>query len=143
MSRRLAAAVCAVFAGGSLAAIAAAEPPANSRACPSSSVVGGALGVTVKSPTSTKTAYAKSCMYASTPIPVKVDFQEDTSSTFATSEKAAAEVAPLVVIHGLGRAAWATKVGGELQVFDGHETIKIEAPLVANSKLEALARKLL
>ncbi len=143
-SRFVAAAACAVLAGALLGAIAAAETPATARACPSSAFVGGALGVKVKTPTSTKTAYAKSCMYATgTLIPVKVGFQEDTSSTFATSEKAAGKFAPLVVIHGLGKAAWATKAPGLLDVFDGHETIKIEAPLIATTKLEALARKLL
>jgi hypothetical protein len=30
-----------------------------------------------------------------------------------------------------------------LEVFDGHETIKIQALLIAAAKLEALARKLL
>ena len=64
------------------------------------------------------------------------------ASTFATSEKAAGKFVPLLVIHGLGEA-WATKSPGLLEVFDGHETIKIQAPLVATSKLEALARKLL
>ncbi len=82
-------------------------------------------------------------MYATgTLIPVKVEFQEDTATTFATSEKAVSKLG-IVIVHGLGKAAWATKSGGELQVFDGHETIKIQAPLAATSKLEALARGLL
>jgi hypothetical protein len=144
MTCRFAAAACAVLAGGSLVATAGAETPANARTCPSTTVVGGALGVEVKSPTSTKTAYTKSCMYSTgTLIPVKVGFQEGTSSTFAASEKAAGKFAPLVVIHGLGKAAWATKAPGLLEVFDGHETVKIQAPLIGTSRLEALARKLL
>jgi hypothetical protein len=145
MSRRaFVPAAGAVLLLGLFAAAALAETPANARSCPSTSVVGGALGVRVKAPSSTKTTYAKSCMYSTgTLVPVKVGFQEDTSSTFATSEKAAGKLVPLTVIHGLGAAAWATKLPGELQVFDGHgTTIKIQAPLVATAKLEALARKL-
>ena len=49
----------------------------------------------------------------------------------------------IVVLHNLGKAAWATKVSGDLEVFDGHETIKILGLLIPTSKLEALARKLL
>ncbi len=131
----------ALLAAGVLAAGATAAAP-NQTACPPRDVVGGALGVKVKAPTSTTTSYAKSCAYASTPLPVKVEFQEDTATTFAASEKAVSKLG-IVVVHGLGKAAWATKSGGELQVFNGHETIKIQAPLVATSKLEVLARKLL
>ncbi|HEX4520124.1 MAG TPA: hypothetical protein VH063_11145 [Gaiellaceae bacterium] len=144
MSRR-AAAACATLAVAAIAASARAATPPAARACPSASVVSAALEVKVKVPTSTTAGSAKSCSYSTgTLIPVKVGFRADTSATFAAGEKGAGKLIPLLVIHGLGASAWATKAPGELQVFDGHgTTITIQAPLVANVDLEALARKLL
>jgi hypothetical protein len=88
-------------------------------------------------------AYNKTCLYkGSGAIPVKVEFQEDTPTTFATSEKAVAALG-LVKVTGLGKAAWTLKVGGDLDVYRDGETIKILAPLVPAAKLEALAKRLL
>jgi hypothetical protein len=94
----------------------------------------------VKSPTSTTTTYAKACIYpAGSAIPIKVEFQVDTPSTFAAGEKA---VPGVVKVAGLGQAAWTTSVGGDLEVYRNGETVKILAPLVSAARLEALARKI-
>jgi hypothetical protein len=104
-------------------------------------VVNAALGQTGRAPVSTKTAYSKKCTYPGGILPTSITFQVDTAATFAISEKAVGALA--IKVHGLGQAAWATKAGGSLYVFDGHETIKILAPLTATAKLEVLVRKLL
>jgi hypothetical protein len=111
--------------------------------CPSASLVGSELGLKLGSPTSTVVAYNKTCLYKGTgPVPVKVEFQTDTPTTFALSEKAVAALG-LVKLKGLGQAAWTLKSGGDLDVYRSGATIKIVAPLVPATKLEALAKKLL
>ena len=110
--------------------------------CPSASVVNAELKPThpAKTPTSTVTAFSKTCTYsASGGLPIKVTFQVDTASTFAAGEKA---VSGVVKVNGLGQAAWTTKVGGDLEVYNKGETIKILAPLVSAARLEALAHKI-
>lgn len=132
------------FAAAVLAPSAAAISP-TSRACPSASVVNAALGQKGKTPTVSKTQYSKTCTYPGGILATKVTFQVDTSATFAASENAAASAlrGSIVKVSGLGQAAWATKSGGSLYVFDDGTTIKILAPLTATAKLEVLARKLL
>jgi len=111
--------------------------------CPSASLVNATLGQKVKSPTVVHSTYYTMCTYAGGgPVPTKVTFQMDTASTFAASEKAVAALGP-VNVHGLGKAAWTLKGGGDLYVFTGSYTIKIVSPLTPSAKLEALARKLL
>jgi hypothetical protein len=136
------AAACAAlgFASAAQAATSPTKTP-----CPAASLVGSELAVSVKAPTSTVYAtYAKTCSYAGTKgqIPIRVEFQADTPSTFATSEKAVTGVG-VVKIKGLGQAAWTTKVGGAVYVYSNGKTIKVIAPLIALPRLEALARKLL
>ena len=122
----------------------AASVPPVPKSCPSASVVDTALGQQDKAPVVTTTPYARICTYKGTSIvPTKITFQEDTSQTFALGEKAAAAAGPLVKPKGLGKAAWGPKAGGGLYVFVGTYSIKILAPLVSTTKLEALARKLL
>ncbi len=138
-----AAVAAAAIAGVSPSATQAASPP-TSRTCPSASIVNAALGEKGTSPTSSTTPYSKTCTYPHTGIvATRITFQVDTSATFAAGENAAARVAPIVKIHGLGQAAWAPKVPGSLYVFNKGTTIKILALLVPTAKLEALARKLL
>jgi len=144
---RVSAAAIGVCVGAAAlgASYAAASSP-TSRACPSASLVNAALGHKGKAPVATKTAYSKTCTYSGgSIIPTTITFQVDTSSTFAAGEKAAAAALPnsVVKLSGLGQAAWATKTGGSLYVFDAGTTIKILSLLTATSKLEALARKLL
>jgi len=125
-------------------AVAAASAPPVPKTCPAASVVNAALGLRDKAPVVTTTAYARICTYKGTGIvPTKITFQEDTSQTFAAGEKAAAALTPVLVMKGLGKAAWGPKVGGGLYVFVGTYSIKILAPLVSTAKLEVLARKLL
>jgi hypothetical protein len=45
-------------------------------------------------------------------------------------------------VTGLGKAAWTTKAGGDLDVFNGSETLKILAPTTSVPRLESLARKI-
>jgi hypothetical protein len=112
-----------------------------SATCPSASVVAGELGLKVKAPTSSLTPYAKICTYAGGGVvPTKITFQEDTAASFAASEKAVGSM--LVKVKGLGKGAWTTTVGGDLDVFNGSETLKILAPTISVAKLEALARKI-
>ncbi len=126
-----------------MAGAGAAVSPAKTK-CPSASIVNAALGQHDKAPTAQSTAYAKVCTYkGSSILPTRIQFQVDTAATFAAGEKSAASLGGVVVkIHGLGKAAFATKVGGFLAVFLGNESIRITAPLVPLSKLENLARKL-
>ena len=74
--------------------------------------------------------YAVVCTFRGGAIPTKMTFQVDTAGTFAASEKAVAALG-VVAVHDVGRAAWAPKAGGDLNVFTGSETIKILAPLVS------------
>ncbi|HEY5057553.1 MAG TPA: hypothetical protein VII51_00930 [Gaiellaceae bacterium] len=140
--------------GSSAAAVAAlllaapagatSNAPPVPKTCPSAAAVDAALGQKNKAPVVTRTPYARICTYKGTGIiPTKVEFQEDTASTFAVSEKAAAAAVAVVKVKGLGKAAWSTKVPGSLYVFTGTYTIKLIAPLTPNSKLEVLAKKLL
>ena len=48
-----------------------------------------------------------------------------------------------VELKGLGQAAWVGKSGGIIDVFDGHESIRILSPGTTAAKLEALEKKLL
>jgi hypothetical protein len=149
----LAAGTC--LATGIVAGSSAAVTSPTARACPSASIVNAALGEHGKTAVATKTQFSKTCTYpgsgSSSAFWTKITFQEDTASTFAASEKAAASALPKAVkkVSHLGQAAWTTG-GGDLYVFDGHETIKILAlslglssPSTATTKVEALARKLL
>ena len=150
----LAAGVCVT--AGVLAASSAAVTSPTARACPSASIVNAALGEHGKTAVATKTQFSKTCTYpgsgSSSAFWTKITFQEDTASTFAAGEKAAAsELGAKTVkkVQHLGQAAWTTG-SGDLYVFDGHETIKILAlglgvlsPSTATAKVEALARKLL
>jgi hypothetical protein len=127
-------------AAGITATVNAWPPPA----CPSASVVNAALGQKNKAPVSAATAYSKTCTYKGGGIvPTRITFQRDTTATFAAGEKAAAAVAPVVKISGLGRAAWAPKGGGGLYVLKGSVSLKIVSPLTTIAKLETLARKIL
>jgi hypothetical protein len=138
--------IAAVCAALGCAAVAPAATSPTKTHCPSASLVGSELGVSVKAPTSMIYAtYAKTCSYAGTTgqIPIRVEFQVDTPSTFAASENAVTGIG-IVKIKGLGQAAWTTKVGGAVYVYSNGETVKVVAtPLIALPKLEALARKLL
>jgi hypothetical protein len=145
MKALLQGAACLCLLSLLFAAGAQATTPPNARACPSVGIVEAALGQKFKSPTSTKTVYSKACMDAGPGIvPLKIEFQMDTASRFAASEKA---VSPSEIVvgrgRGLGQAARATNGPGELEVLDGRETIKILGLLLPTPKLEALARKLL
>jgi hypothetical protein len=111
--------------------------------CPSPSLAGSTLGLALKSPTVVHSKYFTMCTYAGGgAVPTRITFQMDTAATFAASEKAVSALSP-VKVHGLGKAAWTLKSGGDLDVFTGAYTIKIVSPLTPSSKLEALARKLL
>lgn len=114
------------------------------KSCPSAAVVNAALGQKNKAPTVARTPYAIVCTYSGGGIiPTRVTFQKDTAATFAASEKAASAVG-IRKIHGIGKAAWTTKVGGAIYVFTGSYTIKVVAtPLTSFAKIEGLARKLL
>jgi len=114
------------------------------KSCPSAAVVNAALGQKNKAPTVVHTPYAIVCTYSGGGIiPTRVTFQKDTAATFAASETAAT-AAGVKKLHGIGKAAWTTKVGGAIYVFTGTYTIKIVAtPLMSFVKIEALARKLL
>jgi hypothetical protein len=114
------------------------------KSCPSASVVNKALGQSNKAPVSTKTPYGMVCTYHGRGIvPTKITFQKDTLATFAAGERAAAAAGSVVKVKGLGQAAWTTKTGGFLYVYDGGESIKILSPLTTSARLEALARKIL
>ena len=139
----LSAAVVTALVLAASAAASAAAPPVP-KTCPSAAVVDAALGQKNKAPLVATTPYARICTYKGTGIiPTKVEFQEDTAATFAVSEKAAGAVVPVVKVKGLGKSAWMTKSPGSLYVFTGTYTIKLISPLTPNSKLEALAKKLL
>ena len=129
----------ALAAAVSVAAGSAATP----KTCPSASVVSAALGTKAGAPALTKNPYGISCKYGSNALAPKVEFQQDTASTFAAGEKAADAALPVTKIAHLGQAAWAPKSGGSIYVFTGSYTIKILAVLTSLPKLEALARKLL
>jgi hypothetical protein len=138
-----AAAVGAVLVVAWVADAASAAAPSKTK-CPAASLVGAALGQKLKAPTSQSSAYAKVCIYKGASfVPTKIQFQLDTASTFAAGERAAAATGAVIRVRGLGKAAFATKVGGFLAVFLGSESIRITAPLTPLSKLETLARKLI
>jgi hypothetical protein len=138
------AALAACVAAAVLVASASATSP-SSRACPTAPVVDATLGLHAGAPVATRAEYSKTCTYAGGILPTRIIFQVDTASTFAAGEKAAASALPgsVVKVNGLGQAAWTTKSGGSLYVFDNGTTIKILALLTPTPKLEALARKLL
>jgi len=137
-----AAIVAFVAAGAGLSATAAASSP-SSRTCPSASEVNTDLGVHVKAPTSKTTTYSKTCSYGGSVVPTMVTFQVDTAASFAAGENAVEKAEGVVKIKGLGQAAWATKAGGSLYVYDNGQTVKIISILVPTAKLEVLARKLI
>ena len=112
--------------------------------CPSASVVNAALGQKNAAPTSTVTAFGRTCIYRGAgPVATKVEFQVDTPTTFAAAERADAPLG-IVKIRGLGVGAFAPKAGGFLYVYKGgSESLKILSPLTSIARLEALARKLL
>jgi hypothetical protein len=129
----------ALAAAVSLSSGAVATP----KTCPSASLVGATLGTKASAPKLTKNPYGITCMYGAGAFAPKVEFQQDTSATFAAGEKAAAAQLPIVKVAHLGKAAWTLKSGGSLYVFTGTYQIKILAILTPVPKLEALARKLL
>lgn len=116
---------------------------ATPKTCPSASVVSASLGTKASTPKLTKNPYGITCIYGTAALAPKVEFQQDTSATFAAGEKAAGAQLPIVKIGHLGKAAWATKGAGSLYVFTGSYQIKIISVLTPLPKLEALARKLL
>jgi hypothetical protein len=142
--RTLAAAVVAVVVVLTFTTDIGATVAPDKTKCPAASIVNAALGHHDKAPIAQTSPYAKICTYKGTSIvPTKIQFQVDTASTFAAGEKAAAgSIGAVVKVHGLGKAAWATKSGGFLAVFLGSESIRITAPLAPLTKLEKLARKL-
>jgi hypothetical protein len=131
--------VVALAAAVPATSIAAATP----KNCPPASVVSAALGTKASTPTLTKNPYGISCKYGSNALAPKVEFQQDTTSTFAAGEKAANAALPVTKIAHLGQAAWAPKSGGSIYVFTGSYQVKILAVLTSLPRLEALARKLL
>jgi hypothetical protein len=135
----------ACLAATVLVASAAAATSPTARACPSARVVNAALGTHVRAPVATHyLTYAKICTYPGGVGLTKITFQEDTSQTFAASEKAAATGLGAKLVKKLtimGHPAWTTNLG-DLYVFDGNQTIKILAPGTATAKLEVLAKKL-
>ena len=139
------AAALAGLAAAALVAAAQATTSPTKTPCPAASLLASTLGVSVKAPTSTVYGtYEKTCSYAGTTgqIPIRVEFQVDTPTTFADSEKAVKGLG-VVPVKGLGQEAWTLKVGSDLYVYNHGVTLKIIAPLIATPKLEALARKLL
>ena len=124
-------------------ALAAVSLSSTPKSCPSASVVAATLGTKASSPKPTKNPYGITCLYGTGAFAPKVEFQQDTSATFAAGEKAAAAQLPVVKVAHLGKAAWTLKSGGSLYVLTGSYQIKILAILTAVPKLEALARKLL
>ena len=139
-----ASAVGGVAAACSIVAVGAAGAASPSKtACPSASVVGLALGVHLGAPTSTTTTYAKVCSYKASGsiIPLKIQFQVDTSSSFTAGENAV-PTSVRAKVSGLGKAAYGTKTGGFLAVFLGSSSIRITAPGASLAHLEQLARKL-
>ena len=126
-----------------LTSAAAATAP-TARACPSSTVVNKALEHVRTAVASHYLTYSKTCTYPGGLGLTKITFQTDTSSTFASSEKAAAAALGAKLIHklNLSHGAWTTNQG-DLYVFDGHETIKILASGTATAKLEAFVKTLL
>jgi hypothetical protein len=135
--------LCAAGAALVVAAGAQAATAGIPSSCPPASTVASTLGTTASTPTKTHTTYTLTCKYGSSALAPKVEFQVDTSSTFAAGEKAAGAAVPIVKVPHLGKAAWATKSGGSLYVFNGSYTIKLLALLTPLPKLEALAKKLL
>jgi hypothetical protein len=133
-------AIGAAFAALSLAAEATAFAPSSAK-CRSATLVNTELKPThaVKTATSSLSSFSKTCTYAGGTLPIRITFQVDTASTFATSEKA---VHGIVKVKGVGQAAWTTTVGGTLEVYKSGETTKIVAPLITAAKLEALAHKI-
>jgi hypothetical protein len=130
--------VCLILAAGGTAA----ATPTKTK-CPAASVVGAALGVHVNAPTSTTSTYAKVCTYkaAGSTLPLRIQFQKDTSASFAAGENAVPK-SMRTKVAGLGKAAYGTAVGGFLAVFLGSESIRITAPGISLARLEKLARKL-
>jgi hypothetical protein len=88
--------------------------------------------------------YAKICTYPGGLGLTKITFQQDTAKTYAAGEKAAASRLGAKLVKKLtvsGHPAWTTNLG-DLYVFDTNQTIKILAPGIATTKLEALVKKL-
>jgi len=141
---RRSAGLLAVVAGALVLAASAEAFKPSAVTCPSASVVNAALGQKNKAPTSTVTAYLKTCTYRGMSVtPTKVEFQVDTPASFAAAERADVALG-IVKIKGLGQAAFAPRSGGFLYVYKGGgESIKILSPLSTLPKLETLARKLL
>jgi hypothetical protein len=137
--------VIRIATAAAIAAVAGhATTPPSKIPCPAASLVGSKLGVSVKAPTSTVYGTGfKTCSYAVTKgkIPIRIEFQTDTTTSFATSENAAKNLG-VVPVGKLGQAAWTLKVGGDLYVFNKGVTLKIIAPLITAKKLEALAKAL-
>ena len=110
-----------------------------SATCPPVSEVDAALAQHDAAAVSTPSAYGLTCTYqGSGPVATKVEFQQDTASTFAASENAVSGAVP---VHGIGRAGFQTT--GFIAVFDGSMTVKIVSPFSTTVQLEALARKVI
>jgi hypothetical protein len=104
-------------------------------------MVGGVLGLHLSAQPSKLTPYAKQCAYktSTSPIPMTIEFQEDTTKTFAGGENAVPKTLRENV-PGLGKTAYGMKVGGFLAVFLGTESIRITAPGATLGQLETVAR---
>jgi hypothetical protein len=153
--------VCCSAAASATAAPAASALP---KACPSKAVVQRTIHLTVRRVVSRKrpivsvsqtggfgapsassgksSGSERTCTYTTSgAVPVTITFSTPvTASVFAAARKANAHSAPVVVVHGVGDSAWATKSGGQLFVLKGTLDVAISAQGVGAVELAALAR---
>lgn len=131
-----------VTTGGGAGATAPTATSAATTNCPAASIVNGALGLQVTSPTRSIQPFGVTCTYSGSAIPLRIVFEEDTRATFAAGEQAVAGAggAPTTVT-GLGDAAYG--VYGFLAVLKGSTALRITAPVASLAQLEGLARTIL
>lgn len=109
------------------------------KSCPPASIVNVALGQKDSGPALTQEPFGISCSYTgSGAVSTKIDFQQDTSASFAAGEKA---VPMATIVSGLGDAAYMSS--GFLAVLHGTYSIRVLSAFSSEQQLEALARKLL
>ena len=136
------------------------------KACPSRSVIRAALHLNVRhvivqagplsstvtngfSPptaqnTTKNTGYERTCTYSTTAAPVTISYVAPvTTVTFNQSRMAARKGGPVVVVHDLGDAAWASKGNGELFVLLGTLEVVVSMQQTTTAQLQSLASQVL
>ncbi len=90
------------------------------------------------------TGYERTCTYSTTAAPVTISYVAPvTTGTFDQSRKSARKSGPVIVVHDLGDAAWASKGNGEVFVLLGTLEVIVSTQQTSSAQLQSLASRVL